>query len=80
LGQSAEPAASAQRAGNRARVRNILRKNTRHTSEVITAQKTLHQQWLHLPHSDAVECSIEPLLDAIRAGRPQYAARALLDR
>ena len=58
---------------------DLLRQVTRHAPEVIAAQKTLHQQWLDLPYSEAVERSIEPLLDAVRAGRPQQAARALLE-
>ena len=59
---------------------DLLRQVTRHAPEVIAAQKTLHQQWLDLPYSEAVERSIEPLLDAVRAGRPEQAARALLER
>jgi hypothetical protein len=58
----------------------VSRQVTRHGPEVIAAQKALHQQWLDLPYSDAVERSIEPLLDAVRAGRPQQAARVLLER
>ena len=59
---------------------DLLRQVTRHGPEVIAAQKALHQQWLDVPYSDAVERSIEPLLDAFRAGRPQQAARGLLER
>jgi enoyl-CoA hydratase len=52
----------------------LVRRVTRHAPEVIAAQKRLHHQWLDLAYSDAVERSIEPLLEAFAAGRPQRVA------
>jgi enoyl-CoA hydratase len=51
-----------------------LRRITRHDPEVIAAQKRLHQQWLDLAYSDAIEVSISALLEAFSKGRPQRAA------
>jgi len=56
----------------------LLRQVTRHAPEVIAAQKRLHQQWLDAPYSEAVERSIQPLLEAFAAGRPQRIAGARL--
>jgi enoyl-CoA hydratase len=56
----------------------LLRQVTRHDPTVIAAQKRLHQAWLDLPYTPAVEASVEPLLDAFRAGRPQRLAAARL--
>jgi enoyl-CoA hydratase len=58
----------------------LLEAVTRHAPEVIAAQKRLHQEWLELPYTQAVEQSIEPLVDAFRAGRPQRAAAQRLTR
>jgi enoyl-CoA hydratase/carnithine racemase len=52
----------------------LLRKVTRHAPEVIAAQKRLHQQWLDLPYSAAVDASIDSLLAAFASGRPQRIA------
>jgi enoyl-CoA hydratase/carnithine racemase len=52
----------------------LLELACRHAPEVIAAQKQLHQAWLELPYSEAVQRSIQPLLDAFRAGRPQRLA------
>ena len=46
----------------------------RHDPAVVAAQKRLHRAWLELPYTEAVERSLEPLLDAFRAGRPQRLA------
>jgi enoyl-CoA hydratase len=51
-----------------------LRRITRHDPDVVAAQKRLHQQWLEISYSRAVEFSIGALLDAFRAGRPQRIA------
>jgi len=53
---------------------DLLRLVTRHAPEVIAAQKRLHQQWLDLPYSEAVERSIEPLVEAFGSGRPRAIA------
>ena len=50
---------------------DLLRLATRHLPEVIAAQKRLHQQWLDLPYSEAVERSVDSLVDAFRTGHPQ---------
>lgn len=47
---------------------------SRHQPEVVAAQKRLHQEWLELPYEQAVERSIEPLVDAFRNGWPQRTA------
>jgi enoyl-CoA hydratase len=52
----------------------LLRRITRHAPEVIATQKRLHQQWLELAYEAAVEDSVESLVDAFRAGRPQRLA------
>jgi enoyl-CoA hydratase/carnithine racemase len=56
----------------------LLRAVTRHDAETIAAQKRLHQQWLDLSYEEAVERSVEPLIDAFRQGRPQRLAAARL--
>jgi enoyl-CoA hydratase len=56
----------------------LVGRASRHAPEVIAAQKRLHQHWLDLPYEEAVERSIQPLLEAFRAGRPQRAATARL--
>ena len=53
---------------------------TRHDPAVIAAQKALHQDWLNSPYELAVERSVESLIDAFRAGRPQRIAGARLRR
>ena len=53
---------------------DLLRLATRHLPDVIAAQKRLHQQWLDLPYAEAVERSVDPLVDAFRTGRPQQLA------
>ena len=53
---------------------DVLRQVTRHDPSVIAAQKRLHQAWLDLAYTEAVGRSIEPLLEAFRAGRPQALA------
>jgi enoyl-CoA hydratase len=50
---------------------SLLGRVTRHDPEVIAAQKRLHQEWLEVAYSDAVERSKAALIDAFRAGRPQ---------
>jgi enoyl-CoA hydratase/carnithine racemase len=52
----------------------LLRRVTRHAPEVIAVQKALHQEWLDLPYSEAVERSIEPLIATFRTGVPQRIA------
>jgi enoyl-CoA hydratase/carnithine racemase len=52
----------------------LLGRVTRHDPEVIAAQKALHQEWLDLPYSAAVERSIEPLIARFRTGEPQRIA------
>jgi len=52
----------------------LVRKVTRHAPEVIAAQKRLHQQWLDLPYSTAVDASVDSLLEAFASGRPQRIA------
>ncbi len=57
---------------------DLLGQATRHLPEVIAAQKRLHQQWLDLPYSEAVERSVDSLVDAFRSGHPQrFAANRL---
>jgi hypothetical protein len=47
----------------------------------VTVQKRLNDEWLDLAYEAAVERSIEALVDAFRAGRPQrYAADRLRAR
>jgi enoyl-CoA hydratase/carnithine racemase len=58
----------------------LLRLVIRHLPEVIAAQKQLHQEWLDLSYTDAVERSVEPLIEAFRAGRPQRLAAERLQR
>ncbi len=53
---------------------DLLHQATRHLPEVIAAQKRLHQQWLDLPYSEAVERSVDSLVDAFRSGHPQRLA------
>jgi enoyl-CoA hydratase/carnithine racemase len=52
----------------------LLARTTRHTPEVIAAQKRLHQEWLDLAYSEAVARSVEPLLEAIASGVPRQLA------
>jgi enoyl-CoA hydratase/carnithine racemase len=59
---------------------DLLRLATRHLPEVVAAQKRLHQQWLELPYTQAVELSAEALVDAFRTGAPQQLAAARLRR
>jgi enoyl-CoA hydratase len=47
---------------------------THHQPEVIAAQKRLHQAWLDLPYDQAVERSVEPVVEAFRQGWPQRIA------
>jgi enoyl-CoA hydratase/carnithine racemase len=58
----------------------VLGTVTRHDAHVVAAQKRLHQEWLELPYSEAVERSIESLIEAFRDGRPQRLAAARLRR
>ncbi|HEY1298016.1 MAG TPA: enoyl-CoA hydratase-related protein [Chloroflexota bacterium] len=58
----------------------LLVRITRHDPEVVAAQKKLHQQWLDLPYETAVEYSVESVVDAFRAGRPQRVAAARLQK
>jgi hypothetical protein len=51
-----------------------------HLTGVVAAQKRLHQQWLELPYTQAVELSAEALVDAFRTGAPQQLAAARLRR
>jgi enoyl-CoA hydratase/carnithine racemase len=54
---------------------------TRHLPDAIAAQKRLHQQWLDLPYTEAVDRSADALVDAFRTGHPQrIAADRLRDR
>jgi enoyl-CoA hydratase len=57
---------------------DLLRTVIRHDPEVVANQKRLHQAWLDQAYTQAVETSIEPLLDAFRAARPQHLAAARL--
>jgi enoyl-CoA hydratase len=52
----------------------LLRLATRHLPDVVAAQKSLHQTWLDLPYDQAVEDSVESLVDAFRSGQPQRLA------
>src|SRR5260370_36964597 len=58
---------------------DLLRLATRHLPDVIAAQKRLHQQWLDLPYTAAVERSVEAFGDGVRNGQPQEPARTPLD-
>jgi enoyl-CoA hydratase/carnithine racemase len=58
----------------------LLVRIARHDPEVVAAQKKLHQQWLDLPYETAVEYSVEAVVDAFRAGRPQRLAAVRLHR
>ena len=53
---------------------DLLRLVTRHDPDVIAAQRRLHQQWLDLPYTEAVERSTDPLVEAFRSGHPQQHA------
>jgi enoyl-CoA hydratase/carnithine racemase len=53
---------------------DLLRRATRHRPEVIAAQKRVHQQWLDLPYTEAVDRSVDALVDAFRSGHPQRLA------
>lgn len=57
----------------------LVRLAARHDPAVIAAQKKLHDEWLDLPYEAAVERSVEPLLEAFRAGRPQRIAAERLE-
>lgn len=57
---------------------DLLRLATRHLPDVIAAQKRLHQQWLDLPYSEAIERSVDPLVNAFRTGQPQHLAASQL--
>jgi enoyl-CoA hydratase len=59
---------------------DLLRLATRHLPEVVAAQKRLHQQWLDLPYTQAVELSAEALVEAFRTGAPQQLAADRLRR
>jgi enoyl-CoA hydratase/carnithine racemase len=56
----------------------LLRQVTRHDPRAVADQKRLHQAWLDQLYTPAVQTSIEPLLEAFRAGRPQGLAAARL--
>jgi enoyl-CoA hydratase/carnithine racemase len=56
----------------------LLGRVVRHSAETIAAQKRLHQQWLELSYSQAVEASIPVLVAAFEQGRPQRAAAKML--
>jgi enoyl-CoA hydratase len=58
----------------------LLRLTTRHLPDVIAAQKRVHQQWLDLPYTEAVDRSVEALVDAFRTGQPQQLAAHRLRR
>jgi enoyl-CoA hydratase len=58
----------------------VLGTVTRHDSDVVAAQKRLHEDWLELPYGEAVERSMESLIEAFREGRPQRLAAARLRR
>jgi len=61
--------------------KGLLQAVIRHQPEVIAAQKHLHQQWLDIPYEQAVQRSIERLIEAFRGGAPQrIAAERLLKR
>lgn len=53
---------------------------TRHDAAVVAGQKRLHRDWLNSPYDAAVEGSIEALIDAFTAGRPQRLAAERLNR
>jgi enoyl-CoA hydratase/carnithine racemase len=59
---------------------DLLRLVTRHDPDVIAAQRRLHQQWLDLPYTEAVERSAGALVDAFRTDRPRQQAAELLRR
>jgi enoyl-CoA hydratase len=56
----------------------LVRRITRHDAHAIAAQKRLHQQWLEVPYTQAVNASIESLIEAFERGAPQRTARQLL--
>ena len=58
----------------------LLRRVSRHAASVVADQKRLHQAWLELDYEQAVERSIERLVEAIAKGRPQQLARQRLRR
>jgi enoyl-CoA hydratase/carnithine racemase len=58
----------------------LLGRVTRHGLETIAAQKQLFAEWLERPLSEAIDASVEPLVDAFVQGRPQATARRLLSR
>ncbi|HLZ31436.1 MAG TPA: enoyl-CoA hydratase-related protein [Chloroflexota bacterium] len=53
---------------------------TRHRPEVVAVQKRLHQEWLDVPYTHAVEHSTDFLVDAFRSGAPQRIAADRLRR
>jgi enoyl-CoA hydratase len=60
---------------------NLIRRTTRHDLAAVAVQKRLNDEWLDLAYEAAVERSIESLVEAFRAGRPQrYAAERLQAR
>jgi enoyl-CoA hydratase len=58
----------------------LLGRVTRHDLETIAAQKRLFAEWLERPLGEAIDASVEPLVDAFVQGRPQARARRLLSR
>jgi enoyl-CoA hydratase len=59
----------------------LVRRTARHDPVAVAVQKRLNDEWLDLTYEAAVERSIEALVDAFRAGRPQrYAADRLRAR
>jgi len=56
----------------------LLHRVTRHDASAIAAQRKLHQQWLDLPYTQAVEQSQHALVDAFHNGTPQRLAAARL--
>ena len=49
----------------------LVRLATRHHPDVIAAQKRLHEDWLGAAYAEAVERSVEALVEAFRSGRPR---------
>lgn len=58
----------------------LVRRVTRHHEATIAAQKRLFRDWLNLPYEEAVEASVEELVEAFARGLPQSESRKRLER
>jgi enoyl-CoA hydratase/carnithine racemase len=58
----------------------LVRLASRHDPDVVAEQKRLHEEWLNMPYTNAVESSIEYLVNAFRTGRAQRIGAARLRR